>query len=596
MNVKLPNGQIIKNVPEGTTKEQLKEKLNNSSIVSSWENNDSVFTGEEKKVVFYSGPKSKLWSTNKVEQYNKEIASGTSKEEAWKKTGMLEGTAGVGLREDIGLDGFKFKTGRATRLGDDTSFVFNLKNVGTTNLNETWIGEGYMKKDEESGEYYYTKRNALTTVGETIEHPTLFKHYPWLKDIPIEFVNPTKGNWSNYNNLVNEEQKGMAGGYYSGKDKWEGELGGIAEAGIEVIENKPVRIILNVEEGTTAESIKDTLVEEIQHLLDDYENDNFRSVSSFDKEVNAQSKQNQLAKPGLPPFAVNGKTNQEAFADDYYKNGVPNNKYEALWYVKSDLLNRVDSKYTRDYPRRIEEEKKKIQEKYYDKNGKIKKEYKEQEVIDYIAWFDKEFSLEGNEKYAEIQAEKELLKKPTARQEPSTIMPSVYKWEGGYQQMKNDSGNYTTSGKLIGTNKGISAKTLETYLGREPTVDDMKNLDQETINTIYKEEFYDRYKIYKLPEELQTVAMHALVTGGPKTIKYIQELAGTKQDMLIGDKTIKALKDKGITAEQLKNKVLSEYKKFDSWKDFGNGWTNRFNDIIGKGWTERFNLELNGHN
>jgi len=161
----------------------------------------------------------------------------------------------------------------------------------------------------------------------------------------------------------------------------------------------------------------------------------------------------------------------------------------------------------------------------------------------------------------------------------SKMMSSVYKWEGGYQQMKKDNGNYTTSGKLIGTNKGINAKTLESYLGKEPTVNDMKNLDQETISTIYREEFYNRYKIYKLPEELQTVAMHALVTGGPKTIKYLQELAGTKQDMLIGDKTIKAIKDKGITAEQLKNKVLSKYKNFDNWEDYGKGWTNRFNDI-----------------
>lgn len=127
MNVKLPNGLIVKNVPDGTTKEQLREKLNNSSIVSSWEDNNSVFTDEKIDVAFYSGPKSKLWSTDKTEQYNKEINKGTSKEEAWKKTGIFEGTAGVGLREDIGLDGLKFKTGKATRLGDDTSLFLILK-------------------------------------------------------------------------------------------------------------------------------------------------------------------------------------------------------------------------------------------------------------------------------------------------------------------------------------------------------------------------------------------------------------------------------------------------------------------------------------
>ena len=426
MNVKLPNGQIVKNVPDGTTKEELREKLNNSSIVSSWENNESTFTGEETKVAFYNGPKSELWSTDKADQYQKEIASGTSKEDAWKKTGILEGTAGVGLREDIGLDGLKFKTGRATRLGDDTSFVFNLKNVGTTNLNDTWIGEGYMKKDEESGEYYFTKRNALTTVGDTIEHPTLFKHYPWLKDIPIELVNPSKGNWDNYTGLINEEQGGMAGGYYPGKDKWEGRLGGTSEAGIEVIENKPVRIVLNVEHGTTAESIRDTLVEEIQHLLDDYENDNFRSVRSFEKEVNAQSKQNQLANPGLPPFAVNGKTDQEAFADEYYKNGAPKNNLEALHYVRIDLLNRVDNKYTRDYPRRIKEERKNEIARYYNKDGTLKKEYDEQDVLAYIEWFDNNLGLDNNEKYAEILAERELLKKTTKGPEPVDVIEEAY--------------------------------------------------------------------------------------------------------------------------------------------------------------------------
>ena len=50
MNVKLPNGQIVKNVPDGTTKEELREKLNNSSIVSSWESNESTFTGEKTDV------------------------------------------------------------------------------------------------------------------------------------------------------------------------------------------------------------------------------------------------------------------------------------------------------------------------------------------------------------------------------------------------------------------------------------------------------------------------------------------------------------------------------------------------------------------
>ena len=47
--------------------------------------------------------------------------------------------------------------------------------------------------------------------------------------------------------------------------------------------------------------------------------------------------------------------------------------------------------------------------------------------------------------------------------------------EGGYQDMPNDTGNYT-DGVLIGTNYGISADTLKSFLGRTPTKDEMKNL------------------------------------------------------------------------------------------------------------------------
>ena len=44
----------------------------------------------------------------------------------------------------------------------------------------------------------------------------------------------------------------------------------------------------------------------------------------------------------------------------------------------------------------------------------------------------------------------------------------VIKEEGGYQDMPSDTGNYV-DGVLVGTNYGISAPVLKSYLGRTPS-------------------------------------------------------------------------------------------------------------------------------
>ncbi len=538
-------------------------------VETSWEDNYSVFTNEKIDVAFYGGTKSLGFSEKDSNQYDTLIQSGASKEEAYEKTKIMVDVNG-NKRHDMDVTNTKFKKFKL----NDKNDIMDLSQFKNMGVRETF----------------------KTTLGETITHPTLFKNYPFLKDIPL---------W-----LINDRKKGYQGAYYGASDKWEGRLGGKLKDG------SPTRIEYNT--AYVAEhGVMRTMIEEIQHLIDDYEDDRPYGTPVADKgdlglvetEANAESLQDQYDayinsgedETKIPPYFVDGKVDSKKYEEQFVQKGGKNDRpFLGLYYVKIDKDNELKNIYTNNYDDLLLNAVNIVYYQQKEENPKLSDEEFNKHLIKHIntkTLFPKlgvEMKLGDNGKltYGEIKKKEDS----KVQEEPSTMMPSVYKWEGSYQQMKGDRGNYTTSGKLIGTNKGISAKTLETYLGREPTVDDMKNLDQETVSTIYKEEFYDRYKIYKLPEELQTVAMHALVTGGPKTIKYIQELAGTKQDMLIGDKTIKALKDKGITAEQLKNKVLSEYKEFNSWKDFGNGWTNRFNDIIGKGWTERFNLELNGYN
>ena len=162
-----------------------------------------------------------------------------------------------------------------------------------------------------------------------------------------------------------------------------------------------------------------------------------------------------------------------------------------------------------------------------------------------------------------------------------SIIRSVLEKEGGFQNNPKDKGNYNEAGELVGTNLGITPATYKAVFGKEPTIEELKNLTPTQAAKVYKKEFYERYNIDKLPSNLQKVAMNMLVMSGPKALKSIQELAGVKQDMLIGPNTVKAIEEKGLTATQIKDKYLTELKEtHKDWDEFGKGWTNRMNDLV----------------
>ena len=80
------------------------------------------------------------------------------------------------------------------------------------------------------------------------------------------------------------------------------------------------------------------------------------------------------------------------------------------------------------------------------------------------------------------------------------IYENTLKKEGGFQNSPNDSANYCysfvngkrTRGALIGTNRGISATALQVYLGRCPSVAEMKAVTPELAYKIYKKNFWDK--------------------------------------------------------------------------------------------------------
>ncbi len=155
--------------------------------------------------------------------------------------------------------------------------------------------------------------------------------------------------------------------------------------------------------------------------------------------------------------------------------------------------------------------------------------------------------------------------------------------EGGFQNDKDDSGNYV-NGILIGTNKGITPAALAEHRGVKAssiTVEDIKNLTEQEARDIFKEEYFYKPKIDELPTELQASVFDMQINSGSNAIKILQKLVGTKQDGIIGPKTLQALEDNTVSVNEYAEARIEYYNKVvknsPEKKKFLSGWTNRAN-------------------
>lgn len=93
--------------------------------------------------------------------------------------------------------------------------------------------------------------------------------------------------------------------------------------------------------------------------------------------------------------------------------------------------------------------------------------------------------------------------------------------EGGYQNDPRDSGNYY-NGNLIGTNWGISAPTLASYLGRDPSVSDMKSLSRKTAEQIYRVNYWDKNNLGQIKNQsIANLLYDGVVNHGSNSMRML---------------------------------------------------------------------------
>lgn len=93
--------------------------------------------------------------------------------------------------------------------------------------------------------------------------------------------------------------------------------------------------------------------------------------------------------------------------------------------------------------------------------------------------------------------------------------------EGGYQIDPRDSGNYY-NGELIGTNWGISAPTLATFLGRTPTREEMQGLSRKTAEQILKNRYWLKNHLHLLKNQsVATLIYDGVVNHGTNGMRFL---------------------------------------------------------------------------
>ncbi len=167
------------------------------------------------------------------------------------------------------------------------------------------------------------------------------------------------------------------------------------------------------------------------------------------------------------------------------------------------------------------------------------------------------------------------------------LINEVIKREGGYVNHPADKGGPT--------NMGITQRTLTMYLARETTVDDVKNLNQQTARDIYYMYYWVNTGVNLLPELIQPIVFDMVVNMGKRGVKLLQtalENRGYYYDAIdgkIGPRTLLAAKS---ACEDLGNELLKTLvrrrviyyeglvKNDDTQRVFLSGWIARAESFL----------------
>ena len=157
---------------------------------------------------------------------------------------------------------------------------------------------------------------------------------------------------------------------------------------------------------------------------------------------------------------------------------------------------------------------------------------------------------------------------------------TIIEREGGFVDNPSDKGG--------ATKYGVTLNTLSEYMGKECTVDDIKNLPVDTAYKIFKDRYFIKSGIVNIRDyNLQAIMLDTAVNSGEgRAVKLLQQALGIKDDGIIGAVTIQFANAAMI--EPLRKKYMSLRIRFlgriiekdHTQATFAAGWLNRCGDLL----------------
>lgn len=153
--------------------------------------------------------------------------------------------------------------------------------------------------------------------------------------------------------------------------------------------------------------------------------------------------------------------------------------------------------------------------------------------------------------------------------------------EGGFVDHPNDPGGMT--------NKGITARVYSQWLADTMDVDTeiteemMRNIPDNHVEQIYREEYWNRVAGDNLPAGLDlSVFDWAVNSGVGRSARTLQKILAVKADGAIGPQTLAAVA--AHDTEQLITDMYSRrqafYERLKTFEHFGKGWTRRNEETL----------------
>lgn len=149
--------------------------------------------------------------------------------------------------------------------------------------------------------------------------------------------------------------------------------------------------------------------------------------------------------------------------------------------------------------------------------------------------------------------------------------------EGLWSDHKDDPGGATM--------KGVTMAVFEKFLGRPATKDELRNISDEQLQTIYGNQYWNRIAGDRLPAGLDLCVFDMAVNAGPgRAVKLLQEIVGVPADGGLGPRTLAAVAEQDPLSliRQFSEERRKFYKSLKTFEVFGRGWLRRVDEVEAK--------------